>query len=107
MDVRVWTLKINSKYGEINIYCVNMIRAFSLIFHAPCTGTLRVLLPVARMDVLLTIIIITITIVASVSPISGRGEVLGAEQGAAISWTHTNCHEAAQQRGAIPHKCSF
>ena len=83
-----------------------MIRAFSLIFHAPCTGTLRVLLPVARMDVLLTIIIITITIVASVSPISGRGR--GAGSGAAISWTHTNCHVAAKQRGAIiAHKWSL
>ena len=51
------------------------------MLHADIVVANIAMLPVARTDVLLiTMITITITIVASVSPISGRGEVLGAEQ---------------------------
>ena len=49
------------------------------MLHADIVVANIAMLPVARTDVLL-ITMITITIVASVSPISGRGEVLGAEQ---------------------------
>ena len=49
------------------------------MLHADIVAANIAMLPVARTDVLL-ITMITITIVASVSPISGRGEVLGAEQ---------------------------
>ena len=47
------------------------------MIHANIVVANIVKLPVARTD---TPIMIRITIVASVSPISGRGEVLGAEQ---------------------------